>query len=65
MGFLLAPSLDKEEKSGISCYHSLPQVKSARRNRDGWKAVLTLYDYFLVLNNVDHLKKQADMKIIT
>ena len=40
-----------------------PHVKSARKNRDGRKSMLAFYDHYLGPDNVDHLQKQAEMKL--
>ena len=42
-----------------------PHVKSARKNRDGRKAMLAFYDHFLGPNNIDHIQKQAETKLLS
>ena len=40
-----------------------PYVKSSSNNRNYWKDMISFYDHFLVPNNVDHLQKQAEIKL--
>ena len=42
-----------------ACTH----VNSNMRNHDGWKAIIEFYDHFLGPNNMNHLQKQAEMKL--
>ena len=38
-------------------------MKSARKNRDGWKDMLAFCDHFGGPNKMDHLQNQAEMNL--
>lgn len=42
-----------------------PHVKSARKSRNGRKAMLAFHDHFLGPNNISHIQKQAESKLLT
>ena len=47
----------------LNVTYAWSHVKGDMRNCDGHKTMLAFYDHFVVPNNVNHLQKQADIKL--